>query len=311
MVKHTRRNSFTGQDLNAEPPVVEVLNVDGSTSQSSDQLDLTLVEEVVFLTGEAGVGLLLNLENDVTGLDARGLVTLTTELNLGTAPNTAVDVNVENLAVDDCLLAVALLAAVLVLDGLTLAIAVGADGLEALDHGTHLSHHGLHAVAVTAGAALNGAVLSTATFALGANDGALKGELGDLAPVDVLKGDLVSVVNGAGLGGTAVGHTTAAEHAAEATAEAATAEELSEQVLSSHTTTTASTTLKTGLAILVVDLTLLGIGKDLVGVGDLLELLFSLGVVGVLVCLQSVSKLLAEQRNSIHIPGWYFRAFVL
>lgn len=217
-----------------------MLNVDGATSQCLDKLDLAAVQKIVLLSCEAGVGLLLNLKDDVASLNTRRLVTLATELNLGTAAHTTVDVDVQNLAVNSGLLAVAALAAILVLDGLSLSITVGADGLETLDHGTHLAHHGLHTVAITASAALNCTLLATTTLALGADDGSLQSQLGDLASVDVLERDLVSVVNGAGLGRATVLHAT--EHATKATAERATsAEELGKEILSSHTTTTGTT----------------------------------------------------------------------
>jgi hypothetical protein len=92
----------------------------------------------------------------------------------------------EHLSLNDGLLAVALLASVAVTDDFSLTLAVGADGLEALDHRTHLAHHMLHAAAIAAGALLDGAFLTTSAFALGANDGFLKGELGNLSTVDVL-----------------------------------------------------------------------------------------------------------------------------
>ena len=75
----------------------------------------------------------------------------------------------------------------------------------------------------------------------------------------------------------------AAKHTAKTAAEAATTEELSEEVLSSHSAAAASTSLKAGLAILVVDVALLRVGEDFVGVRDLLELLLGRGVVCVLV----------------------------
>lgn len=289
-----------------------MLNVDSSTGQRSHQLNLALVQKVVLLASEAVMGLLLDLENNVTSLDARGLVTLTTELNLGATPHTTVDVNVENLAVDNGLLSVALLAAILVLDRLALSVTVRADGLETLDHRTHLSHHRLHAVAITASAALDSTLLAATALALGADDGTLESQLRDLSAVDILEGDLVSVVNRASLGGSAVRHAAATEHASKAAAEAATGtEELSKQILSSHAATTAGTAFETSLAILVVDSALLGIGKNFVGVGNLLELLLSIGVVGVLVCGGLVSQPVRMRRVCWCLPGWYFRAFVL
>lgn len=278
-MEHTRSNSLSSQNINAQPAVIEVLDVDGASSESSDQVDVALVKKIVVSASETSVWLLLNFENNIAGLYARRLVTLAAELDLGAATNTSVDMDVEDLAIDDGLLASALLAAILVLDLLTLAVTVGADSLETLNHGTHLAHHGLHTVAITSSASLDGALLTTKTLALGADDGALQSQLGDLAAVDVLQGDLVSVVNGAGLGRATV--HTAAEHASHAS-EATTAEELSEQVLGSHATST-GTTFEAGFTILIVNLSLLGVGEDFVGVGDFLELVLSGGVVCVLV----------------------------
>ena len=127
-----------------------MFDIEGAACQSGYEFDLGAVEQVIILAREARVGLLLNLEDDVASLYTRRLITLASELDLGTASNTAINVNVQNLAVDDRLLAAAALAAVLLLDNLALAVAVGADCLETLNHGSHLAHHGLHTVTVTA-----------------------------------------------------------------------------------------------------------------------------------------------------------------
>jgi hypothetical protein len=274
------RNSLARKNINGKPSVVEVLDVDGTTSQSCNKLNVAVVKKVVIPASKAGMGLLLNLENDVASLDARRLVTLASELNLGAAANTLVDVNVEDLAVDGGLLSIALLAAILLLDDLALSVAVRADSLEALDHGAHLAHHRLHAMAVTASASLDSTLLATETLTLGANNRPLESKLRDLTSVDIFQGNLVGVVDGAGLGGATV-HTTTAKHAAHAT-ETTTTEELSKQVLGSHSTT-AGTSLEAGLTILIVDLSLLRVGENFVGVRDFLELLFGIGVVCVLV----------------------------
>jgi hypothetical protein len=245
-----------------------VLDINSAASQCCDEVDLGVVEEVVLPAGEARVGFLLNLEHDIAGKYARRLVALPAELDLGAALNSPVDVDVEDLAVDNSLLAEALLATILILDGLTLAIAVWAYRLEALDHGAHLAHHCLHALAITALALLDSALLAAAAVALGADDGALERQLGDLAAVDILERDLVDVVDRLGLCRAALMAThAAAEHATEGAAEAAaTTKELCEHVLGRHASAAASAALKAGLAILVVDLAFLGIGQDLVGV---------------------------------------------
>jgi hypothetical protein len=164
------RNSLTGEDVNGEPSVVEVLDVDGATSQSCHKLNIAVVKEIILSASEARMGLLLDFENDVAGLNTRCLVTLASELDLGATADTLVNVDVEDLAVNGGLLSVALLAAVLLLDALTLSVTVGADSLEALDHGAHLAHHGLHTVAITASASLDSTLLSTKTIALRADD---------------------------------------------------------------------------------------------------------------------------------------------
>lgn len=256
-----------------------MLNVDGATAKSGEQVDLRLEEQVVLLALETGVRLLLDLEHHVSGHDAGHLVTLATELDLVSVLDTLVDVDVEDLALDNGLLSDAALAAVLLTDDLTLSTAVGADSLEALDHGTHLAHHRLHTGTATAGTRLDGALLTTAAIASRANDRLLQSQLRNLAAVDILQVDLVHVVDGASLLGALVAHATA-EHVSE-TAAAAT-EELGKEILGAHATT-GTAALKTLLTILVVDATLLGVGQDLVGVGQFLELLGGLRVVAVLV----------------------------
>lgn len=259
-----------------------MLNENGTTSQRCHQLDVAVVQKVVILASETGVGLLLDFEDNVTSKNAGGLITLATELDASAALNASVNVDVENLSVDNRLLSVALLAAVLLFDDLSLTVTVRAGGLEALNHGAHLSHHSLHTVTIAARAALDSAFLASATLALGADDGALQGQLGNLSAVNVFEGNLVGVVNGASLGRAAGLAAAAAKHASE-TAQAAAAEELCEQILSSHATTAAAA-LQTGLACLVVDTSLLCIGEDFVGMGDFLEFVLGLLVAGVLVC---------------------------
>lgn len=259
-----------------------MLNKDGTSSERSHEVDLAVVEKVVVLAGEAGVGLLLNFEDNVTGHDAGGLITLTTELDTSAALDTTVDVDVQYLSVDNRLLSVAPLAAILVLDKLALTVTVGASSLETLNHGTHLAHHRLHTVTITTRAALDGALLASTTLALGADDGALERKLGDLAAVDILQRDLVGVVDSARLGRATARGAAAAEHASEA-AQAAATKELSKQVLGSHATA-ASSTVQTSLSHLVIGASLLGVAEDFVGVGNLLELVLGFLVTGVLVC---------------------------
>jgi hypothetical protein len=278
--KHTRDDNLAGGDVNGQPPIVKVLNVDSAASKGGEQVNLSLVEEVVVLALEAGVGLLLNLEHDITRHDTRHLVTLAAELDLVAVAHTLVDVDVEHLALHNGLLAVTLLAAILVTDGLSFTVAVRANGLEALDHGAHLAHHGLHTATVAARALLDSTLLTAAAITATTDNGLLECKLGHLTLVDILEGNLVHVVDCSGLLWAGVTHATS-EHSTEGTAAAA-AEELREQILGVHTTAT-TTMLQTFLTKLIIELTLLGVGETLVSVRQLLELLSSLGVVGVLV----------------------------
>jgi hypothetical protein len=220
-----------------------MLNIDGPARKSSDKVDLGVVEKVVILSLESGMWLLLDLENHISRLNPRRLVTLTPEFNLVSCSNTSVDVNVENLSLDDRFLAIAALALILLADEFTLSITVGADSLEALDHGTHLAHHGLHAVAITTSTLLNCTFLSTTSFTLRADNGFLECKLGYLAPVDIFKRDFVHMVDGSGLWWSAVLHTSA-KHASKSTTASecgSPTEELGEEILGVHAATTRAT----------------------------------------------------------------------
>lgn len=254
-------NDFAGEDLDGQPTLVKVLDVDCATGERGKKVNLGVVVKVITLALEAWVRLLLNLELHITRLHTGHLVTLSAEVDLGTGLNTLVDVNVEDLALDDGLLGVTLLALVLLADLLTLTIAVGADGLESLDHRTHLAHHGLGTSTLAALASLHGTLLTTAAITLGADDALLESKLRNLAAVDVLERDLVNVVDGARLLGAGVAAAEHAAHTAESSTTAAAAEELCEQVFSGHSAAAAHSTalLETLLAILVVYLALLRI----------------------------------------------------
>jgi len=167
---HTRGDNLAGSDVDGQPPVIKVLNVDSATAERGQKINLGLEEQVVSLALETGVGLLLNLEDNITGENTRHLVTLTTELNLVAIANTLVDVDVKNLTLHNGLLTIALLAAVLVTDDLALTVTVGADSLESLNHRTHLAHHGLHTATIAARALLDSTILTTTTIAARTDD---------------------------------------------------------------------------------------------------------------------------------------------
>lgn len=294
----TRSDNLARSNVHIQPPVVKVLNGEATSAKSREKVNLSMVEKVVVLALEPRVGLGLNFEDNVSGHGTRNLVTLAAELNLVAVLDTLVDVDVKHLALNNGLLTVAALAAVLLADHLSLTVTVRANGLEALNHGTHLAHHSLHTGTIAAGTRLDGTFLTTAALAARANDRLLQCQLRDLSAVNVLQVDLVNVVDGTGLLWAGVAHATA-EHASE---RAFTTEELREEILGAHSTTGA-TALKTFFTELIVDGALLRIRQNLIGVGQFLELLGRLGVVCVLVCFsrQYTSDNLHHHRPNLEI----------
>ena len=113
--------------------------------------------------------LLLDFELNVTGQNAGHLVTLTAEIDLVAGLHASVDVDMQDLPLDNSLLTQTALAAVLVADDLSLTVTVGADRLEALDHGSHLAHHGLRPGTTAASTSLDGTLLTTPAFTLRTN----------------------------------------------------------------------------------------------------------------------------------------------
>jgi hypothetical protein len=219
-----------------------MLNKNRSSSECCNKVDFCMVEKVVILALKSCVGLLLDLENNISGLDSRSLIALPSEVNLMTCTNAPIDVDVEHLSLNDCLLATAGLASVLLSDDLTLSITVGADRLETLDHRAHLTHHRLHTVTITSSALLDGTFLSTTPITFWADDGLLQGELGNLASVNIFEGDLVDMVNCASLRRATLRHTTAKHAAKSTTTECGSpTEELCEEVLGVHSTACTAT----------------------------------------------------------------------
>ena len=152
-----------------------MLDVDDTTSKSGVEMDLGTVNQIITTTLEARMLLLFDFKLDIARLHTRDLVTLAFETDLVAVRNSTVDGHVEHFAFNDGLLALALPAPILVAEDFSLALTVRTDSLKALDHRAHLTHHGLHALAITARAGLDRPRLAAAPFAVGADDGLLEG----------------------------------------------------------------------------------------------------------------------------------------
>ena len=288
-----------------------MFNGKATTAKSREKINFHVVVKVVVLALEPGVRLLLDFEDNITVYNTGDLVTFPAELNLVTVLDTLVDVDMKHLALHDGLLTVTLLAAVTLTDVLTLTVAVRANRLEALDHGTHLAHHSLHTGTIAAGTRLDGTLFTTATITARAKDRLLQSQFRDLSAVDILQVDLVNVVNGTGFLRARVPHATT-EHATERTPAAA--EELRKEILSAHSTT-GTTTFETFFTKLIIEGALLRVRQDFVGVRQLLELFRGLGVICVLVCYAAALSVHAQDTDFYfyglrysNVPGWYLRA---
>lgn len=191
-----------------------MLNIQLPTRQRSQKVDISLIEKIIPLTLEPSMWLLLDLKDNITRLQPRYLITFTTELNLMTTLNTTIDGHLQDLPLDNGLLATALLAPVAVLDHLTFAIAIIAHGLEALYHWSHLPHHHTCTRALARTARLDSTFLTTTSIAARTDDALLQSELRGLAAIDILQRNLMNVMDCPSLLRTGVAHA-ATEHTAE------------------------------------------------------------------------------------------------
>jgi hypothetical protein len=237
----TWRNNLPWKNVYTQPPIIQVLDENGSTSKSGNQVDFRVVEEIIVLALKSCVGFLFDLENNVARLDSWGLIALPSELDFMACSNTPVHVYVEDLSLNCCLLATAILASIFLPDDLTFSVTVRADCLETLDHRSHLAHHRLHTMAVTTSALLYGTFLSTTSITFRADNRFLKSELGNLASVDILERNLVNMVNRASFRRAALLHPPAKHSSKSTTAKCgSSSEELREEVLGVHSATSST-----------------------------------------------------------------------
>lgn len=256
---------LAGGDVDRECVVIEVLDEDLTTAESSEEVDLYFDKEVVLPALEARVGLLVDDNDNIAWNGVGCLIGLFLECDLLAILHSLVDADLEDLALLVDLLAVALLAAVLGVDDLTLTLALGAGLLHLLNHGAELAEDDLDTLTIASATCLDSTFLATATLALFAENVLLEGKLGDLADVELLERYLDTVYKILALAGAA---GTSASTTEESTASAT--EELREEILGVHAATH-SLLVKTLLAESVIEITLFGIREDFVCCGDVLE----------------------------------------
>jgi hypothetical protein len=163
------------EDVDCQPPVIKMLNVDGTTSQSRQEINFSVIEEIIVLALESWVWFLLNFKLNVAREHPRHLITFTSEIDLVACLDPSIYMDVQDFAFYHGFLSQASLAPVFLANRLTLALAVRTDSLESLYHRAHLPHHSLHTGAIAARAGLHGAFFATAAFAGWADYGFLQG----------------------------------------------------------------------------------------------------------------------------------------
>lgn len=283
---------LTGRDLDRESVLVKVLDENLTTTEGSEEVDFDVDEEIVLSALEAGVRLLVDDDDDVAWNGVGCLVGLFLESDLLAIFHTLVDSDFEDLTLLVDLLAVALLAAVLGVDDLTLTLALGTSLLHLLNHGTELTEDDLDTLTVASATCLDSTLLTTSTIALLAENVLLKSKLGDLTSVELFKRDLDTVNEILALART----TRASTSTTEETATSAT-EELGEEILGVHATAHSST-FEALFAKSVIEVTLVCVGEDFVCCSDGLELFGITTLVWVLLqCLLAVSPVQCGMRT--------------
>jgi hypothetical protein len=129
--------------------VVKMLNGEFSTTKGGKKVDFGLAEQVVTLSLETGVRLLLENNDDISSDNTRALVRFSLELDLLTRLHSFVDVNLQDLSLRVGLFAVTLLAPVLGVHHFSSTLALVTRLLDLLHHRAELSKHDLDTLTST------------------------------------------------------------------------------------------------------------------------------------------------------------------
>lgn len=273
-----------------------MLDKDLTTPKRGEQVDLDVDKEIVLFALEAGMRLLVDDNDNVAWNGVGCLVGLFLECDLRAIIHTFVDADFEDLALMVDLLAVALLAAILGVDDLTLTLTFGTGLLHLLNHGTELTKDDLDTLTIASATCLDGTLLSSMAIALLAENLLLKSKLGELADVELLERDLDTVDEILALARAAWSSASTAEEAATSATE-----ELGEEILGVHAAAHSST-FETLLAETVIEIALVCVGENFVCGGDGLELFGITTLVWVLLqCLLAVSPRRCEKRRMAKI----------
>lgn len=181
-----RLDHLTGLVLYSDLAAIKVSQHEIDASKSLEKRDLLFNQKISSAALESIVGLLLDLNDDITGLDIREFISLAMEDVFLTVGSALIDLDLEYLLILDDFLAIAFLALVFLVDDLTLTVAViaWASTLRVHARSQHL-HDSPHTATLAGTARSNCSSLASETIALGANAIAVNGNFGRFAIIDV------------------------------------------------------------------------------------------------------------------------------
>ena len=181
-----RLNYLTGLVLYSDLTAIKVSQHEIDTSECLEQRDLFFHQKVSTTTLESIVGLLLDLNDDITGLDIREFISLAMEDVFLTVGSALIDLDLEDLLVLDHFLSIAILALVFLVDDLTLTIAIiaWASTLRVHARSQHL-HNSSHTATLAGTARSNCSSFASETIALAANAITVNGNFGLFAIIEV------------------------------------------------------------------------------------------------------------------------------
>jgi hypothetical protein len=213
------------------------------------------------------VGLLLNHDNDVSRLNTRVLISFAVELILLVVRCSLVNLGFKDFLLLDYLFAIASFALIFFINDFALSTAIVARTSRLTVHArTELNHLIDHTTTTAGSTLLHGSVLAAFTLAGTANALAVDSNFGSLASVDLLKSDLKGVHNRlALLGSLLLAASSSTKH-------------LGKEIV--HATTATTTFLEAFFSVFVVDITLLLVNKNFVGILKILELVLVTSAIG-------------------------------
>lgn len=207
-VKPTGLDNLSRDNGNVQSMLIKMLNGKVTTGQSSEKVNLGIVEQIVTLPLESRVRLLFDNDDNITRDSTRLLVGFASKLDLLTTLHTLIDVNFKHLSFLGGLLAATGLTSVLGVHHLTSTLTLGTGLLDLLHHRAKLTEHDLDTSTLTAGTGLNSTLLATSAITGLADNRLGKSELLDLAFVEVFERNGNSVNEVSATSGTAASSAT-------------------------------------------------------------------------------------------------------